>query len=114
MTIRNPSLYDPIMSKQVDALVSDSDTDTDNNEHCDGGLQLAKPISDEYEFGNTELKDLLLSKGPQQILQLILQGPVDDFMKEEITNANNYVDWLKWVSDAEKRRQVIFESTSCA
>jgi hypothetical protein len=48
----------------VDALVSDSDTDTDNNEHCDGGLQLAKPISDEYEFGNTELKDLLLSKGP--------------------------------------------------
>jgi hypothetical protein len=35
-------------------------------------------------------------------------------MKEEITNANNYVDWLKWVSDAEKRRQVIFESTSCA
>jgi hypothetical protein len=48
----------------VDVLVSDSDIDIDNNEHCDGGLQLAKPISDEYEFGNTELEDLMLSEGP--------------------------------------------------
>jgi hypothetical protein len=37
MVIKNPSLYDPIMPKQVDAPVSNSDNDTDDNEHCDEG-----------------------------------------------------------------------------
>ncbi len=35
-------------------------------------------------------------------------------MEEEITNANNYVYQLKWVYDAEKKKQSIFESTSYA
>jgi hypothetical protein len=40
-------------------------------------------------------------------------------MKEEITNANNYADWLKWVSDAEKEGksslnlQVVHKSPYC-
>jgi hypothetical protein len=25
-------------------------------------------------------------------------------MEEEITNTNNYVDWVKWVFDAKKRK----------
>ncbi len=65
MAIKNPFLYDPIMSEQVDVLVSDLDNDTDDNEHCDERLQLAEPNDDEYEFGNTELEDLVLTKGPQ-------------------------------------------------
>ncbi len=52
MAIKNPSLYDPIMPKQVDALVLDLDNDMDDDEHCDEGLQLAEPNNDEYEFGN--------------------------------------------------------------
>jgi hypothetical protein len=64
MTIRNPSLYDPIMPEQVDALEFDSDTNTDNNEHYDEGPQLVVPNGDEYEFGNIELEDLVLSKRP--------------------------------------------------
>jgi len=71
VTIRNPSLYDPIMSKQVDAPMSNSNNDTDDNEHCDEGPQLVEPNGDEYEFGNIELEDLVLLEG-QQILQLIL------------------------------------------
>jgi hypothetical protein len=63
--------------------------------------------------GNTELEDLALSEGPQQILQLILQGQVDDFTEEEIIDVDDYADWLKWVSNVEKRKQDIFESTSC-
>jgi len=64
MTIRNPSLYDPIMPKQVDALELNSDIDTNNNEHYDEGPQLDVPNGDEYEFGNIELENLVLSKGP--------------------------------------------------
>jgi hypothetical protein len=60
------------MSEQVDVLMSDSNNDTDDNEHCDEGPQLVEPNGDEYEFGNIELEDLMLLEGPQQILQLIL------------------------------------------
>jgi hypothetical protein len=34
-------------------------------------------------------------------------------MEEEIIDANDYANWLKWVSDVEKRKQAIFEFTSC-
>ncbi len=33
VAIRTPSLYDPIMPEQVDVRVSNSDNDTDDNEH---------------------------------------------------------------------------------
>jgi hypothetical protein len=103
------------MFEQVNVLVSNSDNDTNDNEYIsDEGLQLVEPNGDEYEFGNIELEDLVLSEEPQQILQLILQGQVDDFMEEEIIDVDDYADWLKWVSNAEKRKQYIFESTSCA
>jgi hypothetical protein len=96
----NPSLCDPIMTGQTDTLVSDSDTDADDD--CEGGLQLVEPINDEPEFGNTKLENLVLVEGPQQILQLILQKQVDDFMEEEITDVDDYANWIKWASDAEK------------
>jgi hypothetical protein len=54
----------------MDALVSDLDSDTD--EDNEGGIQLVKPVDDEAEFGNTELEDLVLLEEPQQILQLTL------------------------------------------
>ncbi|CAM6044010.1 unnamed protein product [Sphagnum compactum] len=102
------------IENQVDGPMLDSNNDTDDNKHCDEGSQLAEPNGDEYEFGNTELEDLVLTKGPQQILQLILQGQVDDFMEEEITNADDYANWIKWVSNAEERKHAIFKSRSCA
>jgi hypothetical protein len=100
------------MAGQMDALVSDSDTDADDD--CEGGFQLVEPIDDEPEFGNTELENLVLLEGPQQILQLILQEQVDDFMEEEITDDDDYADWIKWVSNAEKGKQAIFETTNYA
>jgi hypothetical protein len=103
VAIRNPSLYDPIMPKQVDALMLDSDYDTDDNEHCGERPQLAESNNDEYGFGNIELENLVLTKKPQQILKLILQGQVDDFMEEKITDINDYVNWIKWVFDAKER-----------
>jgi len=35
-------------------------------------------------------------------------------MEKEITNVDDYVDWIMWVSDAEERKHAIFEFTSCA
>jgi hypothetical protein len=32
-------------------------------------------------------------------------------MEEEIKNANDYADWLKWVSNAERSKHAMFEST---
>ncbi len=47
------------------------------------------------------------SEGPHEILQLIIQEQADDFMKEEITDADDYADWIQWVFDAEQRKNVI-------
>jgi hypothetical protein len=59
----NLSLCDPIVIGQTDKLVSDSNTDADDD--GEGGLQLVEPVDDKSEFRNTELKDLVLMEGPQ-------------------------------------------------
>ncbi len=35
-------------------------------------------------------------------MQLILQEQADDFMNEEITDGDDYADWIKWVANAEQ------------
>ncbi len=35
-------------------------------------------------------------------------------MEKEITNAYDYDNWFKWVSDVEKRKHVVFESINYA
>jgi hypothetical protein len=100
--IRQPSMCEHSATRQTDACVSDSDSDTDEDRV--GRLQLEEPVTDESEFGNTELEDLVLLEGPQQMLQLTLQEQADDFMKEEITDADDYADWIRWVSDAEQEK----------
>jgi len=47
------------------------------------------------------LEELVESEGPQEILQLIIQEQADDIMKEEVTDSDNYADWIQWMSDAE-------------
>ncbi len=51
------------------------------------------------------------SEGPQEILQLILHEQVNGFMNEEVTDADDYADWMRWVSDAEQSRQAMCECT---
>jgi hypothetical protein len=88
------------MTKGEDAFASDSNIGIDSNEHCDGKLYQFEQINDENEFRDMELEDLVMLEGPQQILQLILHEQVDEFMEEEIIDIDDYIDWLKWVSDA--------------
>ncbi len=49
-------------------------------------------IEEESKFGNTVLEALMLTEGPQQILQLTLQDKAADFMKEEVTDDDDYAD----------------------
>jgi hypothetical protein len=58
------SLCDPVETKPTNVPVSNSDTDDDSDE----GLQSVEPIDDKSEFENTELEELVLKEGPQQIL----------------------------------------------
>ncbi|CAM6017523.1 unnamed protein product [Sphagnum balticum] len=99
------------MTEKDDASTSDSKTGTNGNEHCEWDSHQLKQIDCEDEFKDTELEDLVKSKGPQEILQVILQEQVDGFMEEEITDADDYVDWLRWVFDAEQSGQTMYDST---
>ncbi len=88
------------MDKCEDVLVSETNTDDENEE----GFQPVEQIEETSEFGNTEFEELVLQEGPEQILQLTLQDQTDEFMKEEISESDDYGDWIQWVSDEEGRR----------
>jgi len=103
MTIKIPYQYNSIIPKGVDVPISNSDIDMDNSEHYDEGFHQVDQIGDENEFWGIEFENLVLLERPKHILQLILQEQVDGFMEEEIIDTNDYVDWLKWVSDVERR-----------
>ncbi|CAK9234892.1 unnamed protein product [Sphagnum troendelagicum] len=100
MIMGKPCVYEDIKTQQLDARVSSSDSEEEQ--------QRLRPISEESEFKDTELEELVVMEGPQQILQLTLQEQVDHFMREETADADNYADWIKWVVDAEQRKQAVF------
>jgi hypothetical protein len=62
-----------IMTKEDAASTSYSDTGTDGSEHCDSESNQLKQNDCEDEFKDAELEELVRLKGPQEILQLILQ-----------------------------------------
>ncbi len=90
--VKQLSLYEHGTSERMDIQESNSDSET--SEGCDEGTELVGPVHGESEFGNTELENLVLLEGPQQIMQLTLQQSADDLMKEEITDADDYADWI--------------------
>jgi predicted aspartyl protease len=100
-----PCVDEDIKTQQLGERVSSSDSDT--TEDFEEEHQRLRPISEESEFGDTELEELVLMEGPQQILQLTLQEQADHFMKEETADADDYADWIKWVADVEQRKQVL-------
>jgi predicted aspartyl protease len=106
------SRCDSVESEQASVLVSESDTDTDDE--TEEGDPLVDPIDEESEFGDTELDKLVLEEGPQQILQLTLQDQADGLMKEELSDTDDYADWLLWAFDAEEQRQASKQPEQCA
>jgi hypothetical protein len=90
-----------ILTKEDDAYTSDFDDDTDSSEYYESESNQLKQIDCEDEFKDAELEELVNLEGPQEILRLILQEQGDEFMAEEVTNSDDYADWIRWVSDAE-------------
>jgi hypothetical protein len=82
----------------------ESESDTDTGDDSEEELRSVGPIEGKSEFGDTKLEELVLKEEPQQILQLTLQDQTDDFMREEISDSDDYVDWIQWVSDAKERK----------
>jgi hypothetical protein len=41
----------------------------------------------------------------------MLQKQGDEFMAKEVTDLDDYADWIRWVSDAEHNRHAMHEST---
>jgi hypothetical protein len=58
-----PCVNEDTKTQQMDVQVSSSDSDTSGD--CDKECQRPRSISDESEFGNTELEELVLMEGPQ-------------------------------------------------
>ncbi|CAN5962223.1 unnamed protein product [Sphagnum jensenii] len=106
-----PDQDQTIVTKGDDAYTSDSDAGTDSNEYYDSESNQLKQIDCEDEFGDAKLEELVSSEGPQEILRLMLHEQVDGFMAEEVTDADDYADWIRWVSDAEQSRQAMYDST---
>jgi hypothetical protein len=100
-----------IMIKDDAATTLDSDTGTDGSEHGELVSHPLRQIDHEDEFGDNELEKLVTSEGPREILQLILQEQAYGFMNEQVTDADDYADWMRWVADAEQSRRAMCEST---
>jgi len=62
----NPCGGDNVETQQLGEQVSGSDSDA--SEHSEEESQRLEPIGDESEFGDTEIEELVLREGPQQIL----------------------------------------------
>jgi hypothetical protein len=89
----------------------ESESESDSSEDVDGAAQLEGQVEGESEFGDTELEKLVMLEGPQQILQLTLQNQADEFMKEEITDADDYADWIRWAANGEGRKKGLSQAT---
>ncbi|CAK9265696.1 unnamed protein product [Sphagnum jensenii] len=100
-----------IVIKDDVATTSDSNTCTDGSEHGESMSNPLRQIDHEDEFGDNELEKLVTSEGPPEILQLILQEQANGFMNEEVTDVDDYADWMRWVADAEQSRRAMCEST---
>jgi hypothetical protein len=87
-----------------DASVSDSDDEGDDDEFHDSESNPLEQSDSNDEFVDAEFEELINSEGPQGMLQLILQEQTDGIMTEENSDGDDYADWIRWSSDAEKNR----------
>jgi hypothetical protein len=93
-----------------DAFVSDSDDEGDDDEFHDSESNPLEQSDSDDEFVDAEFEELINSEGPQGMLQLMLQEQTDGIMTEENSDGDDYVDWIKWSSDAEENRLSVCES----
>jgi len=92
------------VNEEDNASTSDSDDDSDTSEYYDSESHQIEQIDSEDEFVDAEFEELVNSEGPHEMLRLMLQEQANGIMTKEITDGDDYADWIKWVADAEESR----------
>jgi predicted aspartyl protease len=95
---------------EKDVSTSDSDNENDEDEFHDSKCNPLEQCDSDDEFMDPEFEELINSEGPQGMLQLMLQDRTDGIMTEENSDGDDYADWIKWSSDAEKNRSIECET----
>jgi predicted aspartyl protease len=92
--------------------VQETDSNSDSSKSSDEGTKVVSPDGGASEFGDTEFEDLVMKEGLQQILQLTMKNRAGDVLKEELTDADDYADWIQWAADEEQRMQSLSKAAS--
>ncbi|CAK9269732.1 unnamed protein product [Sphagnum jensenii] len=91
-----------------------SESNSDSSEDSDEGTPSISPVENTSEFEDTEFEDLIREEGLHQILQMTMQNKADELMKEELTDDDDYADWIQWAADEEQRMQSVSEAAIAA
>jgi predicted aspartyl protease len=102
LVMERPFINTEVGDQRPEVRMSNSDFDASKNSEEEH--QLHEPICVGSEFEDTELEQLVIREGPQQILQLTLQEQTDRLMKEEAGDSDDYADWIKWVANAKRKK----------
>jgi len=94
--------------------MQESESNSDSNEDSDEGTPSINPVEDASECEDTEFEDLIREEGLHQIMQMTMQNKADELMKEELTDDDDYADWIQWVANEERRMQSVSEATIAA
>jgi len=100
-----------IVNKGGTASVSDFDDESEDGEYYDSESNRLEQINSEDEFVDAEFEELVSLEGPQEMLRLMLEEQADGIMIEEISDGDDYANWIRWASDAEENRQSVRVST---
>ncbi len=77
------------INEEDNVSTSDFDDDSDTSEYYDLESHQIEQINSEDEFVDAEFEELI--------------------MTEEITDGDDYADWIKWVADAEESKQIMHD-----
>ncbi|CAK9225763.1 unnamed protein product [Sphagnum troendelagicum] len=94
--------------------MQEPESNSDSSEDSDEGTPSISPVEDTSEFEDTNFEDLIREEGLHQIMQMTMQDKADELMKEELTDDDDYADWIRWAADEEQRMQNVSEAAMAA
>ncbi len=113
----NPDVMDKIallcsQGASVQQTMHETESDSDSNESSNEGTQVMDPEEGVSEFVDVEFEDLVNKEGLQQILQLTMHSNTDNVLTEELTDADDYADWIRWATEEEQRMPNLSEAAN--
>ncbi len=75
-------------------VILEVDSDSDSSKSSDERTLLVGSDEGMSEFVDAEFEDLVSKEGPLQILQLTIHNETDNLLREEITDGDDYGDWI--------------------